>query len=277
MKRKKLKSTEVAMYIFAIIWSVITLIPLLTTLLSSFKTNPEIFSNMLALPREWLIQNYYDALFGANILRSVLNSLVLGLGTTAIVVVVSLLASYIFSRMTYRFVKPLYLLFLTGLMLPVHTAIIPISRMAAAARQSDSFIFLMLVYAAFMLPQSIFLTTGYMNGLSRELDEAATIDGCSMVGTLFRVITPISAPIISTVAILCFIFGYSELVFSIILLNNRDLFPVSRALMFFTGERVTRMGPVFASIVIAVIPMVTLYLIFHEKVQSGMVAGAVKG
>lgn len=276
-RRGKLKSTHLAMYIFAIIWSLMTIIPLVTTLMSSFKSNPEIYSNMLTLPKEWLWQNYYDALFGANILNSVKNSLILGLGTTAVVVVVSLLASYVFSRKTYKFVKPVYLLFLTGLMLPVHTSIIPISKISAALGVGDSYFFLILVYAAFELPRAIFLTTGFMNGITKELDEAATIDGCGMLGTLFRVITPVSTPIISTVAILAFIWGYSELVFSIILINDKTLFPVSRALMFFTGERVTRMGPVFASIIIAVVPMITLYLIFHEKVQSGMVAGAVKG
>lgn len=265
------------MTIFAIFWSAMTIIPLLTTLLSSFKSNPEIFSSMVALPKEWLFENYYDALFGANILRGVMNSLILGLGTTLVVVFVSLLASYIFSRKTYKFVKPIYLLFLTGLMLPEYSAIIPISKMAASIKQTDSYLYLILVYAAFQLPQAIFLTTGYMNGLSRELDEAATIDGCGMMGVLFRVIAPVSAPIISTVAILVFIYGYRELVFSIILINDKLKFPVSRALMFFTGERITRMGPVFASIIIAVVPMIILYLIFHEKVQSGMVAGAVKG
>lgn len=276
-RRGKIKSTHLAMYIFAIFWSVMTLFPLLTTLMSSFKSNPEIFSNMLALPKEWLVQNYVDAVGGANILNAVKNSLILALGTSVVVIIITLLASYIFSRKTYKFVKPVYLLFLTGLMLPEYSAIIPISKISASVGATDSYPFLILIYAAFQLPQAIFLTTGYMNGISRELDEAATIDGCGMLGTLFRVITPVSTPIISTVAILVFIYGYKELVFSITLINDKLKFPVSRALMFFTGERITRMGPVFASIIIAVIPMVILYLIFHEKVQSGMVAGAVKG
>jgi raffinose/stachyose/melibiose transport system permease protein len=251
--------------------------PLLTTLLSSFKSNNEIFSNMLALPKEWLFRNYYDALFGANVLRSVINSMILGLCTALVVIVVSLLASYIFSRKTYFFVKPIYLLFLTGLMLPVHTAIIPLSKIAASLRMIDSYLYLIPVYAAFQLPQAIFLTTGYMNSISREIDEAATIDGCNMFSILYYIFVPLSVPIMSTVAVLSFVYGYSELIFSIILLTDKNKFPVSRALMFFTGERVTRMGPVFAAIIVAVIPMVILYLIFHEKVQKGMVAGAVKG
>jgi raffinose/stachyose/melibiose transport system permease protein len=265
------------MFVFAVIWSVITILPLFTTLISSFKSNPEIFSSMLSLPKKWLAQNYYDAMFGANIMRSVFNSIVLGLGTTVIVVFVSMLASYIFSRKKHFFVKPLYLLFLTGMMLPVHTAIIPLSRIAAGIRLTDNYLYLILVYAAFQLPQSIFLATGYMNSVSKELDEAATIDGCGMFSILMKIMLPVSAPIISTIAVLSFIYGYSELIFSVILLTTKDKFPVSRALMFFTGERVTRMGPVFAAIIIAVVPMIILYVLFHEKVQSGMVAGAVKG
>jgi len=267
----------VYVYVFAIFWSIVTILPLFTTFLSSFKTNNEIFSNMIALPQEWLIQNYYDALFGANVLRSVLNSMILGITTALLVIVVSLLASYVFSRKTHFFVKPIYLLFLTGLMLPVHTAIIPLSKIAAGLHLIDNYLYLVPVYAAFQLPQAIFLTTGYMNGIKKEIDEAATIDGCNMISILYYIFIPISVPIMSTVAVLSFVYGYSELIFSIILLTDKNKFPVSRALMFFTGERVTRMGPVFAAIIIAVIPMVILYLIFHEKVQAGMVAGAVKG
>ncbi len=274
MKNKPFRAVT---YAFAVFWALATLIPLLTTLLSSFKSNSDIFGGSLFLPTEWLFENYRDALIDANILASVANSLILGLGTTAVVVLVSLLASYILARQKFFFIKPLYLFFLTGLMLPVHATIIPISKIAASLKATDNFPFIILVYAAFQLPQAIFLITGYISGVSRELDEAAIIDGCSLPGTLFRIITPVSSPILSTVAILSFIYGYSELVFSVILLNNKALFPVSRALMFFTGERVTRMGPVFASIIVAVLPMVILYILFHEKVQKGMVAGSVKG
>jgi raffinose/stachyose/melibiose transport system permease protein len=273
----KNKPFRVVTYVFAIFWALITLVPLVTTLLSSFKSNSDIFGGSLLLPTEWLFGNYVDAVVDAGILNSVMNSLILGLGTTLVVLVITMLASYILARQKFFFIKPVYVFFLLGLMLPVHATIIPISKIAASLKATDNFLFIILVYAAFQLPQAIFLVTGFISGISRELDEAAIIDGCSLPGTLLRIITPISAPIISTVAILSFIYGYSELVFSVILLNDKTKFPVSRALMFFTGERVTRMGPVFASIVIAVLPMVILYVFFHEKVQKGMVAGSVKG
>jgi raffinose/stachyose/melibiose transport system permease protein len=275
--QKKRRSHSGIIYFFAIFWSVITIVPFLTTIFSSFKSNTEIFSNMLRLPEKWLVQNYYDALFGANILQSVINSTILGLGTAFLVIVVSMLAAYVFSRRTHFFVKPVYILFLTGLMLPVHTALIPLSKIAAGLRMIDSYLFLIFVYSAFQLPLAIFLSTAYMNTISRQMDEAATIDGCNTFGVLYHILFPMSAPVISTVAVLSFVYGYSELIFSIILLTSRAKFPVSRALLFFIGERISRMGPVFAAIVIAVIPMAVLYVVFHEKVQAGMVAGAVKG
>lgn len=273
----KNKPFRILTYTFANVWMVLTLVPLVTTILSSLKSNADIFGGSLLLPTEWIFSNYSDAVIDANILKSVLNSLILGLGTTVVVLLISLHAGYILARQKFWFIKPVYAFFLFGLLLPVHATIIPISKVASSLKGTDNYFFLILVYTAFQLPQAIFLVTGYISGVSRELDESATIDGCRLPGILYRIIAPISTPIISTVAILSFIYGYSELVFSVILINSKDLFPVSRALMFFTGTRVTRMGPVFASIIIAVMPMIILYILFHEKVQKGMVAGSVKG
>lgn len=274
MRRKSFRTLT---YAFANIWALATLVPLVTTFLSSLKSNADIFGGSLLLPSQWLFSNYAEAIVDANILNSVLNSLILGLGTTVLVLIVSLHAGFILARQRYWFIKPVYVFFLFGLLLPVHATIIPISKVAVSLNGTDNYLFLILVYTAFQLPQAIFLVTGYIGSISRELDESATIDGCRTPGILYRIIMPISTPIISTVAILSFIYGYSELVFSVILINNKALFPVSRALMFFTGTRVTRMGPVFASIIIAVMPMIVLYIFFHERVQKGMVAGSVKG
>lgn len=274
-KSKNIFSTFV--YVFAVIWSVITLYPLFVTVMSSFKNNQEIFGKMFTLPLVWRIENYYDAIFGANIGQGIVNSLLLSLGTTAVVVAVSMLASYVLARMRYRFIKAVFALFMTGVMLPVHTTLIPIAKIAAEMHGTNSFLYLIFVYSAFNLSQGIFLATGYIRGIDRELDEAAIIDGCSMPGVLLRIILPISKPIVSTIAVLTFIYGYSELIFSTILITDKVKYPISRSLMYFTGDKTIRMGPVFASIVLAVIPMVCIYLLFHENVQKGMVAGAVKG
>ena len=273
----KTKPSKVFLYAFAILWSAVTLYPLIVTFMSSLKNNDEIFGKMFELPKTIVIQNYYDALFGANMLRAIVNSLLLASMTTISVVIIGIMASYILARKKYSFIKPVYILFLTGVMIPIHTTIIPISKLANELKGYDTFWMLIMVYTTFQLPQAIFLMTGYIKNISPGLDEAATIDGCGMFKILFKILLPLSKPIISTVSIITFVYSYSELVFSVILLSSPDKYPISRSLMYFKGDYSQRMGPVFASIILAVLPLMIIYLFFHEKVQSGMLAGAVKG
>ncbi len=263
--------------IFAWIWAFVTLYPLIVTIFSSFKDNNEIYGRMFALPKVWHFSNYKDALFSANMMRAVINSFILAFSTTLLVVIVGILASYVFARMNYKFLGPLFMLFMLGVMVPVHSVLIQISKIAANIGGYDKFWFLILIYTTFQLPQAIFLMTAYIRGISRELDEAAIIDGCNSLQILFKIILPVSKPIIATVSIISFVYAYSELVFSIVLLSTPSKYPVSRSLMYFKGDFSVRMGPVFASIVLAVLPLAVIYLIFHEKVQAGMLAGSVKG
>lgn len=274
---KKLKISDVIFRIFAWFWAIVTLYPLLVTVLCSFKDNNGIYGNMFAFPEKWEFANYKDALLSANMLRAIGNSLLLAISTTLLVVIVGMLASYIFARMKYKFLTPCFMLFMLGVMIPIHTTVIPISRIAANLGGYDKYWILVLVYTTFQLPQAIFLMTGYIRGISRELDEAAVIDGCSMTQILFKIILPISKPIIATVSIISFVYAYSELIFSVILLSTPDKYPVSRSLMYFKGDFSVRMGPIFASIVLAVLPLTIIYLMFHEKVQAGMLSGSVKG
>lgn len=275
--RSKLAAHSFVLIAFAWVWAIITLYPLFVTFSSSLKDNTEIFGSMFKLPASANFQNYYDALFNANMLRSIANSLLLAFSTTAMVILIASMASYVLARKQYFFVKPIYFFFLVGVMIPIHTTIIPISSIAARMGGYDSYWFLILVYTTFQLPQAIFLITGYMQGVSKDLDEAALIDGCGMFQTLYKIILPVCKPILATVSILTFVYSYSELVFSVILLSTPGKYPVSRALLYFTGDYSTRMGPVFASIILAVVPLVATYLIFHEQVQEGMLSGAVKG
>lgn len=274
---KKIRLSTLLINIFAWIWAFITLYPLLITFLSSFKDNNGIYGSMFALPKTWLTQNYTDALLGANMLRAILNSLLLAAATTFCVIIVGMLAAYILARQQYIFVKLVYMIFILGVMIPIHTTIIPISKIAASLKGYDQYWMLILVYTTFQLPQAIFLMTGFMKGISREIDEAATIDGCGMLRTLFSIILPISKPIMATVAIISFVYAYSELVFSVILISTPAKYPVSRSLMYFKGDFSVRMGPIFASIILAILPLTVIYLLFHEKVQAGMLAGSVKG
>lgn len=276
MKKKQI--THGIIYFLAIVWGVITLLPLLITVAASFKNNNEIYLGLFNLPKVWRWTNYPQAVATANALRSITNSLFLALTTTLLVSVVGMMASYALSRKSrIGFMKPLNLLFMIGVMVPVHCTIVPISNIATTLGAKNQYWFLILVYTTFNLAQAIFLYVGFLNGIDKEIDEAAIIDGCGDVSLLIKVLTPICKPILATEAIFVFIYGYSELIFSLILVSDESKMTVSRAMLNFSGNHNVDYGPQFAFVVMAMIPMVLIYIIFHEKVEAGMMAGALKG
>ncbi len=274
MKRKVGKA---AAYIFAFFWAFMTIFPLIITFLSSVKNNAEINLGMFKIPEKWRWSNYVSALVSANVGKAVVNSVFLAFTSTVIVIIFAMLAAYVLSRKKFKINQVIYGLFLIGVMVPVHCTIIPISSLATTIGGKDEYWYIILVYTAFNLSQAVYLFTGYLNGIDRDLDEAATIDGCNDIQLLFRILVPVSIPIISTEAILAFIYGYGELIFSMCLISDKAKYTVSRAMLTFSGGYQQELGPIFACIIIAVLPMIIIYILFHEKVQSGMLAGAVKG
>ena len=273
----KSKVAKIIIYLFALLWSFITIFPLAITFLSSVKDNQGILLGMFSWPETWEWSNYITAFTRAGMGRAVLNSIFMSLSSTIVVVIFGMMVAYVLTRKQFKMKKFVYSLFIIGVMVPVHTTIIPIANLASGVNGRNTYWFIILVYAAFNISQAVFLFTGYLHGVDRELDEAARIDGCNDFQILSRILFPISTPIISTVAILTFIFGYGELIFSMILLTDESRFTIARAMLTFQGGYQNQLGPIFASIIIAVLPMIILYVLFHEKVQSGMMAGAVKG
>lgn len=264
-------------YVFAVFWAVVTIFPLIITFLNSLKDNEGIMLGMFTIPETFLWSNYTEAFEKAHILQAVGNSLFFAAASTVLTIVIGMLAAYVLSRKKFRGRSVVYTAFLVGVMIPIHCTIIPISSMATAVGGKNTRWFLVLVYTAFALSQAIFLFTGYLNGIDRELDDAALIDGCGDFQILFRVLFPVSMPIISTEAILAFIAGYGELIFGMILLSDTSKYTVARAMLTFRGGYTVSLGPIFACIIVAVVPMVVIYILFHERVQEGMLTGAVKG
>ncbi len=265
--------------VFACFWAFCTFYPFIITLFSSLKDNDGIFGAMLAVPTNPVWNNYKTALFSARIDRSIFNSLVVSSLSTVGILLFSSMVSFVLSRTTFRFNKAVFILFLMGIVLPVYATLIPLVKMVTKIpfMKSNSFFTLALLYIAVNLPTSVFIITGYMKGISKELDEAAIIDGCSVPSLFFNILLPISTPAISTAGILAFLRCYNEMPFALVFLSDRAKYTISLGMLYFSGEKTVEMGPMFAAIVLATIPMVVVYMLFQEQIQSGMVAGAVKG
>lgn len=269
---------SVAVFLAAIAWSVITIYPFIITIMSSLKTNDEIFGAMTQLPTVLRFENYVEAIVTANMGRCILNSIYLSSASTLVLMISASLTSFAITRLRIKFSQLIYMLFVLGIILPIHATLIPLAKMVSSLPflSSNNYPTMILIYVAFQLPISVFIITGYMKGISKELDEAAVMDGCSPPRLFFQIILPISKPAIATSAIISFLFIYNELIFAVIFLSEAAKHTISVGMLKFVGYRIVQMGPIFASIVISIIPMVTIYLLFQNQVQRGMVAGAVK-
>ena len=274
---KKLKAGDIIYRLIAIVFFLIFIYPIYFTVVSSFKTNTEIWNTMFALPSKIEWSNYTSAIFDVGILRAVLNSFIFSFGACMVVVVFVTMAAYVAARKLIRFSGALRLYYLLGLMIPPYAMLIPIVTMFTNFGFRDKYWPMILLYAAINFPMSFYLITGYIEGISKELDEAAIVDGCSTTGIVFRIIFPIASPGIFTGAIISFLAVYKEPIFANTLLTNQAMKTISVRLLGLQGERFTSYGPMFASIVLSIVPILIIYLIFQEKVESGMAAGAVKG
>ena len=172
----KKRAQGVILLLIGILLTVMFLFPLFITFLSSLKSNSDILLGMLELPKQWMFSNYPEAVKTANALNTILHSLIIAISTLVLTIAVGFPAAYILARKSYKFIKPVYILFMAGVMVPVHCTLTSVSEMASTLGLKNSYIFLVLLYVAFNLSQAIFLFTSYIRGLDKGLDEAAKID-----------------------------------------------------------------------------------------------------
>lgn len=274
---KKLKAGNVIYWLLAAVFSFIFIYPIYFTVISSLKDNNAIWNTMFALPSKIEWSNYVSAIFDVQILKAVLNSFIFSIGACLVAVVTVTMAAYVVARgllKSSRFLKTYYLL---GLMIPPYAMLIPIVQMFTNFHLREQYWPMILLYAGINFPMSFYLITGTIKGISLELDEAAIMDGCSTIGIVFRIIFPIAKPGIFTGAIMAFLAVYNELVFANTLLSNKTMKTISVRLLGLQGERFSSYGPMFAAIVLSVIPIMIIYILFQEKIEGGAMAGAVKG
>lgn len=268
---------RVATYLFAGCWAVMTLYPLLFTWFSAFKSTDEIFYRPFALPEVWRFDNY-AASFGEHaMLLSIGNSLFFAGAGVAVLLVVAAMASFVIARYRLFWVTPLFLFFALGIMIPIHSTLIPLVRLINGLRIANRYSSLVMVYTAFNLPLAILILSGFMRELPRELEESAIIDGAGAVQILFRITVPLSTPALATVGILTFQAIYNDLIFALLFITKRGMYTISLTLLRFQGNWNVELGPIFAAIVVAIVPMIIVYVLFQERIERGLSAGALKG
>lgn len=276
----KTKNRSARFYIGFVIFVLIALInmyPLVFSIFCSFKGNLEIFSSFTALPKKLRVENYVTAWNIGNIGRYFLNTLVLAIGTLLVAGLFGAMASYILSKFHFRGKSKMYLFFIAGMMIPIQAVLIPLSYLFGKMGIMNNYPVLILLYAAFCFPMTILILTGFMSSIPTELEEAMVIDGAGIVQVFFKMILPLSVPGIVSVSIFNFIQVWNNLLFPLIFISDKNKGTISMGLLAFFGEYSTDYSASMAGICLTTIPVILTYIFFQEKVENGLMSGAVKG
>jgi raffinose/stachyose/melibiose transport system permease protein len=258
-------------------YAIFTLYPLYWLFISAFKTNEDFFQRPYALPLEWMKENIVRAWDLGNMGRAMFNSTLVTLTSVMLTLILGLLAGYVLSRFNFRFKKVVVTLFLAGLLIPIHSTLVPLFLMMKEIGLLDTYGALILPYTAFELPIAIFLAMGYMASIPREIEEAAMIDGNGWWGIFGRIIFPLCTPIIATISILAFLRFWNDFSFALVFINSQALKTLPLSLALFSDGFGTDYSLTMGAMAIAVIPTILVYLILQNQIMKGMVAGSIKG
>jgi len=259
------------------LYALVTLYPLFWLFTSAFKTNEEFDSRPFYLPKVWHWDNLTRAWDVSAMGTSLINSTIVTLSALAFTLVMGALAAYVLARFQFRFKAFLMGLFLLGMLIPIHSTLVPLFIMLKQISLLDTYWALILPYTAFELPLAIFVTAAFLTAIPKEIEEAALIDGTGYWGIFFRMMLPLSLPALSTVAILGFLRFWNDFAFALIFISKPALKTVPLSLSVFATGYSTDYKLTMAAMTIAVIPTIVAFLMFQEQIMKGMTAGAVKG
>ncbi len=262
-----------------IIFSATCIFPLVWMFYSSLKEKRVFNADIIGLPKSPTLLNYKNILSNPDyqLGTSMKNSLVVTACSVFLIVLFGFIVGYILARVRFKLNRVLYVMFLMGMLIPIHSLLVPIYLVFKNTGLSNHWYTLIIPYVAFGLPTAIFLVEGFVKGVPTALEEAAAIDGSSFSRTLFQIIMPICRPIMTTVAIINVFTCWNEFSFALILLKSPKLLTVPLAMTQFTGQFGSDYPKIMAAMLLTMSPIVVLYFTCSKQIIKGMVAGAVKG
>jgi raffinose/stachyose/melibiose transport system permease protein len=265
----------VLMWALLIALAVIVLYPLLWMVTNALKTNAELFGNPFALPAQWLWQNFAKA-WNQGVGDFVFTSVSLTVLATLITELISAWAAYGLTRVNIPLNRTFTVVVLAGLMLAPTVALIPLVKLFQAWGLYDTFLGLLILYTAFRIPFTVFLMRAYMLDLPREVDEAASIDGASRSATFWRIILPMSMPIVATTIVLNVLQNWNEYLFAMIFTSGTGVQTLPVGLADMMSKNGTQYPVVFAGMVMAALPMVILFFVCQRYFVRGLAGGVGK-
>ena len=276
--------------LIALIVVLVVALPFVVMLSISLLSCAELFSTSASLiPEKWMFSNYIEAFKSANWGRYFLNSFVITAVVTAVSLVINSMAGYVFARIRFRFSKILFLVILAGMMIPPQVTMIPIfSMLRGFPLVNGNDILgnggsgLINTYAGMIIPFiagsfGVFLCRQYYVGFPRELDDAATVDGCGRVRAFFRIYLPLSKPVLASLGVLKFTGTWNEYTWPLIMARSDEMKTVQVALTLFRNESEIRWNLMMAATIMISLAVYIVFGCAQKHFVNGILAGSIKG
>lgn len=276
MKTRNIRVKKIFMQAFLLLWLLICLFPLYWLLTFSLKDTEEIFQgNLLGLPEKWLFTNYSAAWgSGGKISRFMVNSVIDTVATLLITSSLGFMSAYGLLRMRWKGQRAVFVYLLMGMMIPMHAALYPLTVTMMPLMKTH--LALIIPYAAFNIPITILILSGFITSIPYEMEEAAYIDGSGTYRTAFTIILPMMVPALITAAIFVFLQVWNELLLASVFTTEK-VRTLTVGIQQMSGQYQTDYGSMGAALVIATLPTLILYMTMSNQVQKSLIAGAVKG
>lgn len=260
-----------------LVWllALLILIPLFLVVINSFKSQAESDVMSLALPKQFLFENYRVVIEKGNLARAFMNSVIITVGAVILTNFSAAIGAYVLARRKTKMSKVVYYFFIIGLIAPIN--MIPTIKVMQILQVMNTYQGVILLYAALMMPLTMFLYYGFINTVPRELDESAVIDGTNSWQLFSRIIFPLLMPVTITSLLINIMNAWNDFIIPLYVLNKSSYNPMTLAVYSFYGTHVSSWNLVSAVIVLTCLPIVIIYFIGQRYLISGMTAGAIKG
>ena len=266
------------LYLPLAVFVAITLAPFYWILVTSLKTSTEVFARPITYwPRELTFDNYRYLFVDLGFDGYFMNSLIVSISTTCIVSILALIGGYAMSRYRFKGKGMVYVLLLFTQMFPAVVLMIPLFETMNKLRLINTLLSLIITCSVTNLPFCLFMMMGYYNSIPRSLEEAAQVDGCSLLGAVFRVLLPTMRPRIVARPAYAFINSWNVVIYATAFITKKTKYTIPLALNIFQGEFNTNYSGLAAGCVVALIPVLVIFAFIQKNLAGGATSGAVKG
>ncbi len=277
IEKKEARIVSIFIYTFLIILAIIYIVPLLWVLITSLKDDSTLMLSPWAMPESIVWGNYEFAWTKGHLGTAMLNSLIVCTTTLVVSMLFGSMAAFAIAKLRWKLSKLTMYYFLIGMMIPIHTILIPLFVQFSGWKMSNSLMGIIIPYITFSLPITIYIMVGFFEGIPNELFEAACIDGCSVYKMFGTVAIPLAKTGFMVTGLMSFVSNWNELLLAMVFISDEAKKTLPVSLTKFVGPYHTNYCQMFAAIMIAVVPTIIAYVAFANQIVEGLTAGAVKG